>query len=116
MMKHIAVLSNGHEIKVADIASYNDINIGDKVYLEWDAKDAVMIKNPTGPIAENFDTLRGGAVNDNITQQVQFHGTCIYSPTNFGTSAAGGTSTFICWSNEFYGTWRIRRHYQKVYS
>ena len=59
MMKHIAVLSNGHEIKVADIASYNDINIGDKVYLEWDAKDAVMIKNPTGPIAENFDTLRG---------------------------------------------------------
>ena len=31
MMKHIAVLSNGHEIKVADIASYNDINIGDKV-------------------------------------------------------------------------------------
>lgn len=44
MMKHIAVLSNGHEIKVADIASYNDINIGDKVYLEWDAKDAVMIK------------------------------------------------------------------------
>ena len=59
MMKHIAVLSNGHEIKVADIASYNDINIGDKVYLEWDAKDAVMIKNPTGPMAENFDTLRG---------------------------------------------------------
>ena len=59
MMKHIAVLSNGHEIKAADIASYNDINIGDKVYLEWDAKDAVMIKNPTGPMAENFDTLRG---------------------------------------------------------
>ena len=59
MMKHIAVLSNGHEIKIADIASYNDINIGDKVYLEWDAKDAVMIKNPTSPMAENFDTLRG---------------------------------------------------------
>lgn len=59
IMKHIAVLSNGHEIKVADISSYNDINIGDKVYLEWDSEDAVMIKNPSSPLTENFDTLRG---------------------------------------------------------